>query len=355
MELWIERDGAVVKQTLADGEHRLGVAEGVPTELELSLFVESGRLSVEAAGPVRVGGALLPPRLRRLVVPGEPIEPVPGRVFRVRPEVPAAPTPATRAVVRSLLEPGATPTSASLVALTGPDAGRVIPLADRPIVVGRGDGADVRLRDHAISRRHARVTADGDGHAVEDLGTANGVYVNGARIWGTHALEDGSLIEFGRTLLRYCSGAEAGAPVHEMPLAAVTSGSGAAAAAQSPEASAEDRDAAKKVGGVAPNGGHAASDRRSDTSDGGDAAGTGDAIGAAHAAGPDDAGVAADGPNAQRHADPSAHRQGAARRMLFLASGALIVALGVALTVGCLRMAGPAEATAAANAPAATP
>lgn len=215
MELLIERNGGFDPLPLADGEHLLGSAYGVPPELALCLFVEGGRLSIEAAAPVRVGGVLLPGRLRRLVMPGEPIEPVPGCVFRVRPEPPTS-APATRAVVRTLLEPGAAPAAASLVSLTGMDAGRVLPLADRPSLLGRGEGADFRLRDRAISRLHARISPLAEGHAIEDLGTANGVYVNGARVHGPHLLEDGALVELGQTLLRY----SAGRPPHRASQAA---------------------------------------------------------------------------------------------------------------------------------------
>jgi hypothetical protein len=205
MDLLIEREGGFEQRTLTDGEHRLGEADGVPGRLGLSLYVEGGRLSIEALAPVRVGGVLLPPRLRRLVMPGEPMEPVPGCVLRVRPEFPTV-APATRAVVRRLLEEGDAQGSSSLVCLTGLDAGRTLALGEGPLVIGRGDGADLRLRDRAISRLHARVSLDGETHAIEDLKTANGVHVNGSRVVGRLLLEEGALVELGQTLLRYSSG-----------------------------------------------------------------------------------------------------------------------------------------------------
>jgi hypothetical protein len=345
MDLMCEHDGKFQERPLSDGEHVLGEADGVPARLGLSLFVEGGRLSIEAAAPVRVGGVLLPPRLRRLVMPGEPIEPVPGRVFRIRPQAgPAA--PATRAVVRHLLEQGASGGSASLVSLTGLDAGRTLPLGDQPVVIGRGDGAGLRLRDRAISRLHARLTPEGDGHAIEDLGTANGVHVNGARVIGRHLLEEGALVELGQTLLRYSTGR---APADAAPDAEANSTAGSAEAPGTSEG-----DAAGAAGTPGPAG-----------AAGGGSDGTAGTAGReAAASGAEGAQVIPLSPG-ERPAPPEASEQaseeasdasppagddedearepGAGMRWL-LASGVTIFLLGVGLTVGCLSYAQSAQA-----------
>ncbi|MFN3865555.1 MAG: FtsK/SpoIIIE domain-containing protein [Demequina sp.] len=54
----------------------------------------------------------------------------------------------------------------------GPDAGHTIAL-DRAVIVGRGDGADLRLDDPAVSAAHALVTGPGRVR-VRDLRSANG-------------------------------------------------------------------------------------------------------------------------------------------------------------------------------------
>jgi pSer/pThr/pTyr-binding forkhead associated (FHA) protein len=350
MDLLHTHEGRHTQRPLPDGEHRLGEADGIPDALGLTLYVEGSRLSVEASTPVRVGGILLPARLRRLVVPGEAIEPVPGRVFRIRPDAPAA-APETRAVVRTLLDPGAMPAAASLIALTGPDAGRVIALTDRPLVVGRGEGVDVRLRDRAISRRHARITCVEDGHSVEDLGTANGVYVNGARLGSRYLLEDGALIELGQTLLRYC----AGQPSDEVLPEPSEASSGPEETGAEGEASAEGGDAAAA--------GPSAADGRATGEDGVSEAGAGAGTGVDEGAPSASAGSAGsaqsatgspgdgtgdspgDGIGAQAATGDREHPvvpdtdARATRSKALLAAGALLLTLGLALTFGCLKLA----------------
>ena len=47
--------------------------------------------------------------------------------------------------------------------------------------VGRGTQADVIVNDVSLSRLHARLAVDQDGQiSVDDLGSTNGVFVNGA-------------------------------------------------------------------------------------------------------------------------------------------------------------------------------
>jgi ABC-type multidrug transport system ATPase subunit len=57
-----------------------------------------------------------------------------------------------------------------------------VPFATDPLVVGRGDEADVRLDSPIVSRRHARFAREGSGIRVEDLGSANGTFARGNRI-----------------------------------------------------------------------------------------------------------------------------------------------------------------------------
>ncbi len=67
-------------------------------------------------------------------------------------------------------------------------------------VIGRGHGCEVRLDDPLVSRRHARVLGSELGTAIEDLGSANGLYVNGERIPGVAPLHPGDVIQIGGTL-----------------------------------------------------------------------------------------------------------------------------------------------------------
>lgn len=69
----------------------------------------------------------------------------------------------------------------------------------RSFVVGRGRTADLQIEDESVSRRHARLTAYEDGTAaIEDLGSQNGTFVNGAPIAGSARLRIGDHIGLGQ-------------------------------------------------------------------------------------------------------------------------------------------------------------
>lgn len=76
------------------------------------------------------------------------------------------------------------------------------PLLPPGLVIGRGSEADLRINDPGISRRHAQVhvwkKGDGVGVSIEDLGSTNGVTVDGVKVTSTE-LRDGSRIEIGST------------------------------------------------------------------------------------------------------------------------------------------------------------
>ena len=61
----------------------------------------------------------------------------------------------------------------------------------------------LRLRDRAVSRMHARVRREDSGFVLEDLGTPNGVFLNGVRLESPAPLADGDVLELGRSLLRF--------------------------------------------------------------------------------------------------------------------------------------------------------
>lgn len=76
------------------------------------------------------------------------------------------------------------------------------PLVPPGLVVGRGSDADLRVNDPGVSRRHAMITVTGTADqphvTIEDLGSTNGIIVNGSRIQSTELVE-GSRIEIGNT------------------------------------------------------------------------------------------------------------------------------------------------------------
>ncbi len=78
------------------------------------------------------------------------------------------------------------------------------PLMPPGFTLGRGNDADVRINDPGISRLHARVVVQGFGDdqhiAIEDMGSTNGILVDGQRVRNA-GLHEGSRIEMGNTRL----------------------------------------------------------------------------------------------------------------------------------------------------------
>jgi S-DNA-T family DNA segregation ATPase FtsK/SpoIIIE len=64
----------------------------------------------------------------------------------------------------------------------GPDSGQVMALPRGRHLVGRSDGADLRLEDPDVSRRHAELRVDLRGISVRDLDSTNGTWLNGKRV-----------------------------------------------------------------------------------------------------------------------------------------------------------------------------
>jgi len=57
-------------------------------------------------------------------------------------------------------------------------------LCNRPITIGRDEGAELALSDGSISRNHCRVERDSETgrYVLTDLGSTNGTMINGTRI-----------------------------------------------------------------------------------------------------------------------------------------------------------------------------
>jgi len=79
------------------------------------------------------------------------------------------------------------------------DEGRktVVPFVRDEITIGRQEGNTIRLTERNVSRRHARLVRQNGHVVVEDLGSYNGVLINGERIQGQAELRDGDLIQIG--------------------------------------------------------------------------------------------------------------------------------------------------------------
>jgi DNA-binding winged helix-turn-helix (wHTH) protein len=91
----------------------------------------------------------------------------------------------------------------------------ILPLAEGENVVGRHPESDVWLDATSVSRVHARVVIAGGRATVEDRGSTNGTFVNGARITSRHPLVDGSTVTFGSERAIFREWSDATAPATE--------------------------------------------------------------------------------------------------------------------------------------------
>jgi eukaryotic-like serine/threonine-protein kinase len=162
--------------------------------------------------------------------------PVPGPVSGPRPAAPAASAPPAAPVPQSGYGPGATPcfrcgapnppgaryclycgydcasvrASADtynapngralrcrLIFPSGPFAGRALMFHQGVTTIGRGPGMDLSLNDNSVSRVHARLCFARGAWYIEDLNSANGVWVNGKRITGQFDLRNHDKLRIG--------------------------------------------------------------------------------------------------------------------------------------------------------------
>ena len=97
---------------------------------------------------------------------------------------------------------------------SGADMGRRYSLAERPINLGRGEAADIRIPDQSVSRAHARIEAVIDGYELADLQSTNGTFVNDHAV-GNRRLRDGDYIRVGNCIYRFLAGGNVEADYHE--------------------------------------------------------------------------------------------------------------------------------------------
>ncbi|MGI8631223.1 MAG: FHA domain-containing protein [Solirubrobacterales bacterium] len=99
---------------------------------------------------------------------------------------------------------GMPPPEAFLVVLEGAglDEGDRIDLFGG-VTIGRGDTADLTLRDDFSSNMHARVLAREGAYWVEDLGSTNGTFLNAEQVSGQQRLTRDDRIRIGDTEFRY--------------------------------------------------------------------------------------------------------------------------------------------------------
>lgn len=112
--------------------------------------------------------------------------------------MPADPPKTTEYVEAEVSDPG----RPCLEVVRGAPFQKPILIGRGSTIVGREDSCDITFDVTGVSRKHARLSCDGDGDVeVVDLGSRNGTFVNGRRTEQA-ALRDGDEIRFGQAVMR---------------------------------------------------------------------------------------------------------------------------------------------------------
>src|SRR5581483_1349572 len=97
---------------------------------------------------------------------------------------------------------------------TGPGMGARYALSDTPMVIGRGIDCEIRINDHSVSRRHARIQPGAEGFYTVDLQSTNGTFVNDVPA-SMCKLKDGDYLRVGNCIYRFLAGGNIESEYHE--------------------------------------------------------------------------------------------------------------------------------------------
>ncbi len=122
----------------------------------------------------------------KAVAPAAPAAPSPGAPAP-SPEVEQAPVVGATKIFRPSETAAVSAEDAEKLGLAHEAAALVVngtrhALASKPMVIGRSREADITVEDPNVSRRHAEIRRDDGGYWIVDLGSTNGVEVNGRKV-----------------------------------------------------------------------------------------------------------------------------------------------------------------------------
>lgn len=87
----------------------------------------------------------------------------------------------------------------------GPGVGGRFVLDENELILGRGEKATLLLDSEEVSRQHAKLTRTDGEYTIEDLGSRNGIVLNGLRVHAA-VLRDGDVLQLGDVTLDYREG-----------------------------------------------------------------------------------------------------------------------------------------------------
>lgn len=100
--------------------------------------------------------------------------------------------------------------------IQGPDVGALFVVLSERVTLGRGDGNDIVISDLKSSRMHAEFQISAGSWRVKDLGSANGIGLNGKMI-REGAVRSGDVLTIGETTLEFLYSSELGTVVLTAP------------------------------------------------------------------------------------------------------------------------------------------
>jgi signal transduction histidine kinase/pSer/pThr/pTyr-binding forkhead associated (FHA) protein len=111
-----------------------------------------------------------------------------------------------------------------LIIIKGPKEGQAYALQGEEVVIGRDPTCELSIDDGTLSRKHAKIVLNAHGLALEDLGSANGVLVNGVRVKKS-ALRVDDQLTLGKVEMQLRQVTELSGPRKESALSATPSDS----------------------------------------------------------------------------------------------------------------------------------
>lgn len=168
---------------------------------------DDGASPATAHGPGATAAA--PDRLVEDLPAAPPREPSPAPRVEPRPAPRRAAAPTTTAAPAHADQPTVL-MGRPVTVPAGPALeldGRMLPLDGDDLILGRSaERADLVIPDSSVSREHLRLLTVGSTVTLLDLGSRNGVLVNGRRVDGSVTLRDGDVVTVGQTELLFFGG-----------------------------------------------------------------------------------------------------------------------------------------------------
>lgn len=95
--------------------------------------------------------------------------------------------------------------SPSLVQYSGAILGKRYPLSSLETKIGRSPEADITIPEASVSRIHAKLSLEEEAVFIEDVGSANGTYINDQKVSVKTPLKDQDMIRLGTVILKFFS------------------------------------------------------------------------------------------------------------------------------------------------------